>query len=117
MKPVNLAEIRVVNSTERDASWRVEELASGAWKLEFKAHVNRGDKEDCAQSIDWAVNMEKALRAVFPSKAQNATDEIKYLKGELAAKDNENALLKEQLKQLLEKQEEKGAKAPSPTPK
>ena len=117
MKPVNLAEIRVVNSTERDASWRVEELASGAWKLEFKAHVNRGDKEDCAQSIDWAVNMEKALRAVFPSKAQNATDEIKYLKGRVAELENENARVKDDLNSWVREANEKGAKAPSPTPK
>ena len=117
MKPVNLAEIRVVNSTERDASWRVEELASGAWKLEFKAHVNRGDKEDCAQSIDWAVNMEKALRAVFPSKAQNATDEIKYLKGRVAELENKNAALEDEVREAKANAEEKGAKAPSPTPK
>jgi len=117
MKPVNLAEIRVVNSTERDASWRVEELASGAWKLEFKAHVNRGDKEDCAQSIDWAVNMEKALRAVFPSKAQNATDEIKYLKGRVAELENEVALVKGDREAYQKALQEKEAKASSPSPK
>ena len=107
----------MVSSSDRPDSVSIEELANGAFKKSLKAYVDRKNAEDCKAASDWLINQYKALELVFPSKAVVASEEIKYLKGRVAELENEVALVKGDREAYQKALQEKGAKAPSPTPK
>ena len=107
----------MVSSSDRPDSISIEELANGAFKKSLKAYVDRNNVEDCRAASDWLIKQYKALDMVFPSKAAVASEEIRCLKGQIAELENENARIKDDLNSWVREANEKGAKAPSSSPK
>jgi len=68
----------------RSDSIAVEELANGAFKKSLKVYVDSRSAKDCQAASDWLINQYKALNLIFPSKARAASDEEKYLRGQVA---------------------------------
>lgn len=84
---------RTVTATERPDSFTIKKLANGLYGRETKFYTDFTDKKIGAAAIDRAIEVDKALEMVFPSKQYDTPEEIIYLK-------QQNAELEEKVQTL-----------------